>query len=188
MCCTAAGSDWPRSSYPPRDRRLARAAAASTAGAVARGTTSTRAATTTPATAGAAGACDVATANLHAAPVADVHVDLVAVIAADLPAEERGVERGLSLGIGDLHREVIEQNRLPTGRLERRLERHLATRGARVSVSAGASALSKRARERHSHRGEAECLEQVAAGDRPAIVRSEQSGDVVHRDLEGWRG
>ena len=96
---------------PPRPRLPARATRAAAA-----------AATT--------GARHVAAANLHAAPIADVHVDLFAVVAAHLPSHERGIERGFSLGIGDLHVEVIEEHRLPSGRLERCLERRVVARGA----------------------------------------------------------
>src|SRR5262249_44515283 len=140
------------------------------AGAIAR--SSAASATTTSA---ATGRRSVAAANLHAAPVADIHVDLFAVVTAHLPAQERCVECRFTLGVGDLHVEVIEHDGLPPGRLERRLERRLITRRGRVAIPPGALPLGKRARQRHRHGREAECLEQMTPRDGPAIVVFEES-------------
>jgi hypothetical protein len=78
---------------------------------------------------------------------------------------------------------MVEQHGPETGRLERRLEGRLVARGARVTVSARARALSERPRqghERHGRSGDAERLEELASRDRSAIERVEQSGWVAH--------
>src|SRR5207302_6617325 len=77
------------------------------------------------------------------APVADVEHRLLPVVASDFPVHERGVVRRLLRVVHDLTGEMIEQDRLPPGRLERKFGRcRIALRRAR----AGAAALALRER------------------------------------------
>ena len=62
---------------------------------------------------------------------------LLAVVAADLPAHERRVERGGLLVVDAMIVEVVEPDRLPAGRLERRDERHGVARGATLREERG---------------------------------------------------
>src|SRR5262249_49146507 len=105
----------------------------------------------------------------HAAPVADVHVDAVLVVRADLPAPERRVPGGVLLGVGHLEFEVVHQDRLPPRRRERRLEGHLAARHRCVGVTACAASLRhgsrQRARKGNGGRGIAEGLDELPAGN-----------------------
>src|SRR5262249_37194650 len=110
----------------------------------------------------------VTAAKNQAAPVAGVEYGLLAIVASDLPVHQRRVERGLLLIVGNLAGEVVEQHRLPARRLERQFRRRrVALR--RASARAAARALRQR-RRRPDGRGEADRLQQVAAGDSSAVV------------------
>src|SRR5262249_28108753 len=76
----------------------------------------------------------IAAPNLHAAEVANVHVDLFSVVAANLPPHERRVKRGFGLRIGDLHVEMVEEHRPPPGRVKWGLHGRVVARRARVAV------------------------------------------------------
>src|SRR5262252_11254428 len=118
----------------------------------------------------------IATANHEAAPVADVEHRLLAVVAPDLPVHERGVVGRLLRVVDGLTREMVEQHRLPSGRLEWQL------RGSRIALGragAGAAALTLRERRRRAEGdGSAQSLQQTAARDSAAIEVGEQLAKV----------
>src|SRR6185369_11791527 len=161
------------------------AAATTAARRVARGATTTAASTAAAAATRAASRRGVATADLHAAEVTHVHHDDVAVVATHFPAEERRVEGRFLLGIGDVHREMVEQHGLPSRGVERRLHRRVSARRARVSVATGTAALTDRAGERRRDGGEPQYLKELPARYGAAIVSAEQAGKLVHERTPG---
>src|SRR5262245_27337547 len=84
--------------------------------------------------AGATTATATTTAHDDAAHVADHHRVLAALVIAQLPAEQRVVERGLFLVVRRLERNVIEIHRLPVGGLERRRRADFPVRRALAPV------------------------------------------------------
>ena len=127
---------------------------------------------------------DVAAAQDQAAPVADVEHRLLAVVAANLPVHQRLVVRRFLRVVDDLAGKVIEQDRLPSGRLERQLRRRGVAVGRAV---AGAAALALRERGRRPNRhGDAERLQQLTARDPAAIERMKQPRKIItHRTSSG---
>src|SRR5439155_4638763 len=78
--------------------------------------------------------------------------------------------------------EVVEQYRLPAGRVEWRLGRCVVAVHSRVAGAAGALTLAEHARQRQGDGGEADGLEKLAAGDGAAVVGGEERSELSHGD------
>src|SRR5262249_13558265 len=119
----------------------------------------------------------IATADDDASDIADIHDDLLAVIASNLPTHQRVVVCRLFLGLRGLHGEVIQQHRLPSGRFKWRRHRFGVTAGY-ADIGAATAPLPE-ALHGNGHRRETESLKQLSTRDPASVEFTQQSGQCI---------